>query len=132
MKGNIVEQIIFSRLIQWSAMELEVYFNWFLQTLRQLFKIKNICTNNLPLQVEPFTIWMCSKVELFLHPIPISLCNSTHMGWSRLGKWWHHMWRLEVLAKKTHLGHLWVGLISIPTLIADGWANLCYCSHYPP
>jgi hypothetical protein len=54
-----------------------------------------------------------------------------HMGWGKLGKWCHHMWRLEALAKKAHLGHVWVGLTCTPTLIVDGWANLCYCSHCP-
>ncbi len=33
-----------------------------------------------------------------------------HMGWSKLGKWCHHMWRLESLTKNAHLGHVWVGL----------------------
>jgi len=41
-------------------MELEVCFNWFLQTPKQLFKIENIYTNNLPLWVEPLIIMMCS------------------------------------------------------------------------
>jgi hypothetical protein len=53
----------------------------------------------------------------------------THMGWSKLGKWCHHMWRFEVLAKKTHLARVWVGLTYTPTPIVDCWANLCYCSH---
>jgi len=75
MRGNLVEQIILSYLIQGSTMKLKVCLNWLLQTFRQLFKIENICTKNLPLWVEPLTIGMCSKVGLLLHPILISLCN---------------------------------------------------------
>jgi hypothetical protein len=41
------------------------------------FHIENIPINNLPLQVEPIAIWMCFKVELLLHFIPISLCHLT-------------------------------------------------------
>jgi hypothetical protein len=44
-----------------------------LQTPKQLFEIENICINNLPLQVV-LAVRMCFKVELLLHPIPISLC----------------------------------------------------------
>jgi len=77
MTSNLVEQTILSYFIEGLAIELEVCFKWFLQTLKQLFKIKNICTNNFPLRVEPLAIWMCFKMELLLHPIPISFCNLT-------------------------------------------------------
>ncbi len=42
---------------------------------RQLFYIDNILINNLPLQVGPSVVEMCSKMELFMHLIPIFLCH---------------------------------------------------------
>lgn len=44
----------------------------------------------------------------YMCPKPTSLL--ARMGWSRLDKWCCHMWSLEVLAKKTHFVHVWVGL----------------------
>jgi hypothetical protein len=52
-----------------------------------------------------------------------------HISWGKMGRWCHHMQRLEMLAKKIHFAHVWVGLTCIPTLSASGWANLLSCSH---
>jgi hypothetical protein len=43
---------------------------------RQLFHIENIPINNLPLQVGPSVVEMCSKKEFFMHRIiPTFLCH---------------------------------------------------------
>ncbi len=46
------------------------------------------------------------------NPLPFK----AHMGWSKLGRWCQHMWRFEVLTKKTHFTHMWVGLTCTPIL----------------
>jgi hypothetical protein len=75
--------------------------------------------------VAPWRKWCIKDGDM----CPKPTLPPTHMGWDRLGKWCHHMWRLEALAKKFHLGYVWVGLTCTPIIIVDGWVNLCYCSH---
>jgi len=75
-----------------------------LQTPRQLFKIENICTNNLPLRVEPLVVCMFSEMEFLLHPIFI--CSTwtysaliVTCSWNGLEQYWSgicvsHSWDL--------------------------------------
>jgi hypothetical protein len=94
MVGNLVEQIILNRLIKWSTMELEDCLNKFLHILGQLFHIENILINDLPLQIEPIAIKMCSKMKLITHapypniPLPLGK-NSQHPSFGLRSKAWH-------------------------------------------
>jgi len=94
MGGNLVEQIILNRLSKWSAMELKVYLNKFLHILGQLFHIENILINDLPLQIEPLAIKMCSKIKLIIHapypniPFPLGK-KSQHPSFGLKSKAWH-------------------------------------------
>lgn len=94
MGGNLVEQIILNRLIKWSAMELEACLNIFLHILGQLFHIENILIDDLPLQIEPIAIKMCSKMKLITHPpypnIPLPFGKkSQHPSFGLRSKAWH-------------------------------------------
>ncbi len=94
MGGNLDEQIILNCLIKWSAMELEVCLNIFIHILGQLFHIENILINNLPLQIEPIAIRICSKMKLITHapypniPLPLGK-KSQHPSFGLRSKAWH-------------------------------------------
>ncbi len=74
-QGNLVEQIILNHFVKRLTMESEVHLDKFSHIPRQLLHIQNIPINNLPLQVGPSVVGMCSKMEFFIHFIPIFLCH---------------------------------------------------------
>jgi len=74
-QGDLVEHIILNHFVKRLTMELEVHLDKFPHIPRQFFHIENILINNLPLQVGPSVVEMCSKMEFFMHFIPIFLCH---------------------------------------------------------
>ncbi len=63
-------------------------------TYGMVFNITHILYLNAPWKAWGIEDGTCGDM------CPKLTCPLAHSGWSRLGKWCHHMWRLEVLAKQ--------------------------------